>query len=106
MERYNAEWERSRNIIGRRIAEARDAKKLSLSGFSELLTEYGVTVGRGAVYKWETGITVPSGYQLLAVCQALDIEDELPYFVSVCECQALNAEGQQKLRDYRDLLIA
>lgn len=106
MERYNAEWERNRNIIGRRIAEARDAKKLSLSGLSELLTEYGVTVGRGAVYKWETGITAPSGYQLLAVCQALDIEDELPYFVSVSERQALNAEGQQKLRDYRDLLIA
>ena len=62
----NAESERKANVVGKRIAEARSAKKLSLSAFAELLTEYGVAVGRSAVYKWETGVTIPSAYQLLA----------------------------------------
>ena len=106
MERYNAERERKANIVGKRIAEARSAKKLSLSAFAELLTEYGVSVGRSAVYKWETGVTIPSAYQLLAVCQALDIEDELPYFMSCCKRAGLNMEGQEKLREYRELLAS
>ena len=106
MERYNAESERKANVVGKRIAEARSAKKLSLSAFAELLTEYGVAVGRSAVYKWETGVTIPSAYQLLAVCQALDIEDELPYFMSCCKRAGLNMEGQEKLREYRELLAS
>lgn len=106
MERYNAEWERRANIVGKRIAEARNAKKLSLSAFAGLLTDYGVAVGRSAVYKWETGVTIPSAYQLLAVCQALEIEDELPYFMSSCKRAGLNMEGQEKLREYRELLAA
>ena len=52
------------------------------------------------------GLTIPSAYQLLAICQALDIEDELPFFMSTSKREILNAEGQQKLSEYRDLLIA
>ena len=106
MPRYNVDDERNRNIIGRRIAEARKAKKLTLIAFGELLSEYGVRVQRSAINKWEMGENVPNAYQLLAICQALDIEDELPFFMSCCKRAALNAEGQEKLRDYRDLLIA
>ena len=106
MECYNAALERENNVIGRRITQARKLRKLRLVDFCELLEQYGVSVKRSGLAKWENGETVPSGYQLLAVCQALDIEDELPYFVSVSKRQALNAEGQQKLRDYRDLLVA
>lgn len=105
MGRYNAEQEKSENVVGRRIAEARNAKKLSLSAFCELLSQYGVEVGRSAIHKWEMGVTVPSAYQLLAVCQALDIEDELPFFMNCYKRESLNMEGQEKLRDYRDLLI-
>ena len=106
MGRYNAETEKSRNVIGARIAAARKQKGLSLADFCSLLTDYGLSIGRQGVSKWEAGTTIPSAYQLLAVCQALDIEDDLSYFVTSSKRAALNAEGQQKLSNYRDDLIA
>ena len=103
---YNAGKEREHNIVGIRISEARKAKGLSLTMFSKLLVQYGIEIGRNGVYKWETGDSIPSAYQLLTVCQALDIEDELPFFMSSSKRSALNAEGQRKLSEYRDDLIA
>lgn len=103
---YRADEERIKNVVGRRIAEARRLKKLSLAEFAAELTEYGVDLGRTAIYKWEKGESVPNAYQLCAICQALDIEDELPYFMESRKQASLNAEGQRKLRDYRDDLIA
>ncbi|MCR5825147.1 MAG: XRE family transcriptional regulator [Oscillospiraceae bacterium] len=106
MERYHAEREKHQNVVGRRIGEARRQHKLSLTGLSALLSEYGVAVGRTAINKWESGESVPNAYQLLALCQALDIEAELPYFMACCKQASLNAEGQQKLSAYREDLIA
>ena len=106
MLRYDAESQRSRNVIGRRIAEARTQNRLSLTGLAERLTGYGVTVGRTAINKWESGASVPNAYQLLAICRALDIETELPYFMDCEGVESLNAEGQQRLAAYRDDLLA
>ena len=106
MLRYDAESQRNRNVIGRRIAEARTQHRLSLTGLAERLTGYGVTVGRTAINKWESGASVPNAYQLLAICRALDIETELPYFMDCEGLESLNAEGQQRLAAYRDDLLA
>lgn len=106
MLRYDAESQRNRNVIGRRIAEARTQNRLSLTGLAERLTGYGITVGRTAINKWESGASVPNAYQLLAICRALDIETELPYFMDCEGVESLNAEGQQRLTAYRDDLLA
>lgn len=52
------------------------------------------------------GISIPSAYQLLAVCAALHLEDGFDYFVSNTKRPLLNAEGRRKVKEYREDLIA
>lgn len=104
--RYNAQTDREQNYIGKRIAEARKANGLNLDSFSDLLSEYGVSVGKAAINKWELGKSIPSAYQLLSICQALQIHDDLSYFMSVSPREELNEEGLKKLADYKADLIA
>ena len=80
--------------------------KLSLEQLSQILMGYGVDIGRVAVNKWEKGISIPSAYQLLAVCAALHLEDGFDYFVSNTKRPLLNAEGRRKVKEYREDLIA
>lgn len=102
---YNAEKERAMNIIGSRIRAARKARKITMDGFSELLAGYGVFAKRSAISKWEQGDSVPSAYQLIAIAQALRLEDRISYFMNVSD-QSLNMTGLQKLEEYRNDLIA
>lgn len=104
---YHAGRERQENYIGKKIAEARKAQHLSLMGLSTRLEEYGISIGRQGLGKWETGDAVPNGYQLLAVCHALHIDDAVDYFTHHPKKEALlDDSGLKKLRDYRDDLIA
>lgn len=104
---YNASRERQENIIGRRIAQARQNAGLSLTQFSQLLQNYGLSIQRQGLGKWESGDAVPNGYQLLAVCHALKIEDGIQYFTDFPKPRnALNPQGMKKLQDYREDLVA
>lgn len=103
---YHAGREKAANTIGRRIAEARRARGLSLADMSEGLARYGVSASRSAVNKWELGTVCPSSYQLLAICELLDIEDVPGYFAGHRRTDLLNEAGRQKLREYREDLIA
>ena len=103
---YNAATEQSENVIGQRIAEARNRAKLSLVKFSKLLEEYGVTVSSVAINKWELGYTIPSAYQLIAVSKALDIDADLSAFTSQAPEPELNEEGLRKVAAYKADLIA
>lgn len=102
---YNADAEHELNIIGIRISEARRNRGLSLKAFSNLLRDYGVAVSGGAISKWEMGTRVPNAYQLIAICNALGVEDELPFFMEAYH-PMLNEEGQRKVGEYRADLIA
>ena len=102
---YDAAREKEENIIGRRIAEARRARGMSIAAFSEYLRNFGVEISTGGAGKWETGSSIPNAYQLLAICAALDIEDQLPFFMKVY-APALNPEGERRLREYKADLIA
>jgi len=104
-ENYNAAGEKELNIIGKRIAVARKRCNLTISDLSERLHDYGVTVTRGAVGKWETGDTVPNAYQLMAISTALGIEDRLSYFTEN-DKPLLNEAGMHKLEEYKADLIA
>lgn len=103
--RYNAAAEKEQNYIGKRIAEARNRSGLSLAKFSQLMTEYGVTISAVGLNKWERGTATPNAYQLLAVSQALDIDVD-SYFASGGEKAELNDEGLRKVADYKADLIA
>lgn len=103
---YHAGQERAENIIGKRIAEARQRQGLSLSAFSELLARYGLAIKRQGLGKWESGDAVPNGYQLLAVCHALHIDEGISYFTGNTPEPELNDLGLRKLREYKEDLIA
>ena len=102
---YDAVEEKNQNTIGQRISAARKSRGMSLAIFSRYLEDYGLNVSTKAVSKWETGDTVPNAYQLLAVCAALDIEEPLPFFAAAYK-PALNEKGMEKLREYKEDLIA
>lgn len=102
---YDLESEKERNTIGIRIAEARRSRGMSLDDFRILLKDYGVSVVRTALSKWENGTTIPNAYQLLAICNALGIEDGMAFF-SNSEALQLNEEGIKKLSSYKADLVA
>lgn len=102
---YNMESEREQNIIGSRIAESRRRSGMNLDAFSSYLKDYGISVGRGGLNKWETGVTIPNAYQLIALGRALGVEDGLAYFASDYR-PLLNEEGMKKIAAYKDDLVA
>lgn len=102
---YDAAKEKEENIVGLRIAEARKKKGLSIAAFSVYLEQYGVKISTGGAGKWETGYSIPNAYQLIAICNALDIEDQIPFFMKNY-MPALNAEGERKVEEYKADLIA
>lgn len=104
-ERYNAETEREMNFIGCRIAALRKERGLSLAAFGQELARYGVFVSSSAIHKWERGDSAPNAYQLLAIGEALGLQDTASAFKSRA-LPELNEEGLRKLADYRADLVA
>lgn len=105
-ENYNASIEQEQNLIGQRIAQARNGAGLSLAKFSKVLESYGVNVSAAAINKWEMGKSIPSAYQLIAVVNALQMDDSISQFMETGSNPELNCEGLKKLAEYRDDLIA
>lgn len=104
-QRYNAAAEKDENIVGMRIAEARKKKGMSIAAFSAFLKNYGVEISTGGAGKWETGYSIPNAYQLIAICNALDIEDQIPFFMKDY-VSALNDIGLKKVAEYKADLVA
>ena len=102
---YNAETEKKRNVIGQQLAKAVRDCGYSKKAFCEVLKNYGVDVTHSALGKWTNGLTVPSAYQLVAICHALHIEEGISYFTGSYVSE-LNEIGMAKMRSYRDDLIA
>ena len=105
---YNAKTAKESNLIGRRIAANRKRQHLTQSELIKRLAVYGVEIQQGAVTKWETGLTTPTAYQIIAIALALNIPDMIAEFTGIA-CPAdfeLNEQGLRKLDDYRELLVA
>lgn len=100
---FNAAEAREKNQIGQKLRQERKAKKLSLEDVCLRLESYGVWVNKAAVSKWETGLTVPSAYVMLALCAALGVDDAVSYFTGHA---SLNTEGRKKLAEYKSDLLA
>ena len=103
--KYDSAREKEENVIGIRIAEARKQKGISCPELSRILLEQGSRISSQVINKWENAYAVPTGYQLIALCHALDIEDGLSYFTKDYKPN-LNHEGMKKVQEYRDVLVA
>ena len=103
--KYDSTREKEENVIGRRIAEARKLKGISCPELSRILLEQGSKISSQVLNKWENAYAVPTGYQLIALCNALDIEDGLSFFTKGYKPD-LNTEGMKKVQEYRDVLVA
>jgi transcriptional regulator with XRE-family HTH domain len=103
---FQADLAKERNVLGRKIGEARKKEGLTQGELSELLSHFGVNVKTPAVNKWEKGETVPNAYQLVALCHALNIEGGLDFFTGpvVPKKEVLNAQGLRMLNNYREFL--
>jgi len=106
--KYNAKTAKETNTIGRRIAEHRKRQHLTQGELIKRLTAFGVEVQQGAITKWETGMTTPTAYQIIAIALALNIPDMITEFTGI-DCPSdleLNKLGLKKLDEYRELLVA
>ncbi len=103
---YNYLAEQEQNTIGRRMLEARQKKGVSRYVVVKALAKVGCKVTATSYGRWETGETFPNAYQLVAVCQVLDIDEDISFFTSAPKIQALNDLGKKKVREYCDDLIA
>ena len=103
--KYNAAEEKSENVVGSRIAEARKQRGMNLALLAEMLQEHGVDISKWAVAKWETGETVPNVYQFFAVCSALGLDESFASFKKNY-VPDLNEEGLRKVAEYRKDLVA
>ena len=99
---YDAVGAKEDNIVGKKLQMERQAKKMTLDDLSAELEKYGISVQRGGINKWETGVTVPNSYQLLALCCALGIDEPVEVFTGR---EQLNATGKRKLAEYKRDLI-
>lgn len=104
--KYNLPAERADNTLGRRIVLARELCGVSAKGLLRRLKERGAEVSYSTILRWEKGETEPTGYQLLAICDALEVPDMYSFFISGRAGLQLNDEGMRKLLDYRADLIA
>ncbi len=102
---YNAERDRAENFIGRRIAQFRRQRGLSLAEFKTRLEAFGVSVSPAAINKWEKGGSAPNAYQLIAVSKALQLGEDMSCFISGASHE-LNEEGLRRLSEYRADLVA
>lgn len=102
---FNAEEAKKKNLIGKKILEARFQLGLSKSELRKELLLYGVPTNKDMVGRWERGETIPTCYQLIALSKALRIENGISFFSGRQE-QELNELGLRKLDDYKNDLIA
>ena len=102
---YDISTQRERNTLGRRLREARQARRMTQMDVVRALAACGSEVGIAALSKWEHGQAVPNAHQFLALCAILGhAEDAFSYFAAAPA--PLSAQGMKKLRDYMDDLIA
>lgn len=108
---FNGESLKEQNIIGKKIAEARKAMKISQKELSDLLLQCNMKVTAATISKWEKGDVVPNAYQLLAACCALKIDDMYAYFTGLIPessdySSELSQQGLNLLQLFKSALVS
>ena len=100
---YNFGSAMENNFFGKKLQDARKARKLTLANVKELMKARGLDIGIGAINRWEVGPNIPGAYHFAALCDIYSISDPILYFTGRAP---LNDEGMRKLNDYKEDLIA
>lgn len=108
---FDADDMRNNNVLGKKITEARNQKKISQRDLADRFQDYHITISSGAISKWEKGDALPNPYQLLALCQILDIRNVLQYFTGQTPepedySPELSQKGLNILQLFKETLIA
>ena len=103
---YNAEEARKANEIGRLIRTGRKRIGMTQADLAQALSFWGVSVKAAAVAKWETGGNIPSGYQLLALCHALGLQDGIFAFSGHVPPGDITPEGYRILNEFHAFLAS
>ena len=105
---FNIQDASKNNLLGEKLAKARKDQKIRQATLIKKLEDYGINMNTSSYSCWERGIRTPNAYQLLALCQALGIEDVMGYFldgtIRESGMNLLNDEGQALVKQYIHLL--
>ena len=105
---FNIQDASKNNLLGEKLAKARKDQKIRQATLIKQLEDYGINMNTSSYSCWERGIRTPNAYQLLALCQALGIEDVMGYFldgtIRESGMNLLNDEGQALVKQYIHLL--
>ena len=70
MKKYN----NKANIIGKLLLEHRKNKGLSKEEVCRIVQLYGIDIHRVELYRMEKGISIVKDFELVALCNVLDID--------------------------------
>lgn len=105
---FNIQDASKNNLLGEKLAKARKDQKIRQATLIKKLEDYGINMNTSSYSCWERGIRTPNAYQLLALCQALGINDVMGYFldgtIRESGMNLLNDEGQALVKQYIHLL--
>ena len=105
---FNIQDASKSNLLGEKLAKARKDQKIRQATLIKKLEDYGINMNTSSYSCWERGIRTPNAYQLLALCQALGIDDVMGYFldgtIRESGMNLLNDEGQALVKQYMHLL--
>ena len=105
---FNIQDASKNNLLGEKLAKARKDQKIRQATLIKKLEDYGINMNTSSYSCWERGIRTPNAYQLLALCQALGIEDVIGFFldgtIRESGMNLLNDEGQALVKQYIYLL--
>ena len=105
---FNIQDASKNNLLGEKLAKARKDQKIRQATLIKTLEDYGINMNTSSYSCWERGIRTPNAYQLLALCQALGIDDVMGYFldgtIRESGMNLLNNEGQALVKQYVRLL--
>ena len=105
---FNIQDASKNNLLGEKLAKARKDQKIRQATLIKTLEDYGINMNTSSYSCWERGIRTPNAYQLLALCQALGIDDVMGYFldgtIRESGMNLLNDEGQALVKQYIYLL--
>ncbi|MBQ6528402.1 MAG: helix-turn-helix domain-containing protein [Clostridia bacterium] len=76
---YNAVEAKKQNLVGKRIAAIRKARKLTQADVCDALKRYGISIQPAALSRWESGVTEPNAVQFLALYRVFNLRPDFRF---------------------------
>ena len=67
-------YENKANVIGKLLQEHREKKGLSKEEVCRRVQLHGIYIHRTELYRMESGVSIVKDFELIALCEVLDID--------------------------------